>query len=971
MRVRLARLSCVVRFVLVVLLWAGYGSAGAAERAYVVLASYSEIEGARAELERLAKLIPEALTIARAEQTDRTLYRVVAGPFLAARDARGFVQEAGDAGVHDAWILREAIASPATLADGLAASSGATTKATGRPPPEAPGFSTLAGKSTRQREATAARRDRADVSTVDEPPTRLALVVPPALDRSISRFPGAEQGDILGVHPTFDIPRFKERELQLRIDGRLDEAVWASVPGYDNMHVIEPDTLADPPLKTRTQFFYTDRGLYVGMWNEQDPDTLVARLSSRDAMLLNRDGNAITLDTSGEGRYGYWFGVNLGGSLMDGTVLPERQFRTNWDGPWDGASEEVDTGWTAEYFLPWSMMNMPEQREGQREMAFYTSRKVAYLDERWAWPALPMTQPKFMSTLQRFRLEGVNPRQQYTVYPYVSATWDDIANDMTYKVGGDIFWRPTSNFQLSTTLAPDFGQVESDDVIINLTAFETFFPEKRPFFLEGFEIFIASPRAQFRGAGGAPTTLINTRRIGANARLPAIPADAEFSVVELNKATELYGAAKVVGQSGRLRYGVLAAFEEDQRFRGRRNDQDFRLDQDGRDFGAARLLYEDNQGGAYRALGWLGTIVRHPEQDASVQSIDYHYLSPRGKWKLDGQSMFSQVDAQKDGFGSFIDLGYVPRQGIRHSLALDHFDDNLDVNDFGFIRRNDTINFLYMFDWTEPNVARFKERRTNIFLSQEHNTRGRAVRSGLFLRQFFTLYNLSRVRLEFDWFPPRWDDTTSRGNGDFRIEERGVFTASYTSDSSRKLFYELGVERRGEEIGGTQYSYNTVISYRPSDRFSASLALRYRDRDGWLVHTTGRNLTTYQAEEWQPRLDMDFFFSSKQQLRFSLQWNGIKAFEDEFFQVPLDDGSLEARIKDPSDPTENFAISELNLQIRYRWEIAPLSDLFIVYTKNGDLDNPLGESFTSLAQEAFTRPLAEQLVVKLRYRFGT
>ena len=131
-----------------------------------------------------------------------------------------------------------------------------------------------------------------------------------------------------GEDVDINIPEFAKDQFNMRIDGRLDEAVWQQVPGYDNMLVMDPDTLADPRYKTDARFFYTEEGLYVGVYMQQPPETLIARLSSRD-LFINRDAVGITLDTSGEGLYGYWFSVNLGGSVMDGKVAAERQFSGN------------------------------------------------------------------------------------------------------------------------------------------------------------------------------------------------------------------------------------------------------------------------------------------------------------------------------------------------------------------------------------------------------------------------------------------------------------------------------------------------------------------------------------------------------------------------------------------------------------------------------------------------------------------
>jgi len=284
----------------------------------------------------------------------------------------------------------------------------------------------------------------------------------------------------LGVDATetpMAIQKLDHQTAGIKIDGKLDESTWQQVNWYNNMVVVEPDTLVDSPWDTRVRMFYTPEGLYLGVWCKQDPETLVSRLSSRDRF-ISRDDVSFTLDPSGTGLYGYWFAVNLGGSLVDGTVLPERQFSNQWDGPWKGAAAELEDGWSAEMFLPWSMMTMPEADGGNREMGFYVSRRIAHKDERVGWPALPRTKGVFMSQLQKISLEGISPKQQFTFYPFAAATYNRVAAHDSYKAGFDVFWRPTSNLQLTATVNPDFGNVESDDIDVNLTSFETFFPEK-------------------------------------------------------------------------------------------------------------------------------------------------------------------------------------------------------------------------------------------------------------------------------------------------------------------------------------------------------------------------------------------------------------------------------------------------------------------------------------------------------------
>ena len=233
---------------------------------------------------------------------------------------------------------------------------------------------------------------------------------------------------------------------------------------------------------------------------EQPVDTLVERLSSRDEM-INRDEMGVTIDSSGIGLYGNFFRLALGGSKIDGKISPERNLTSQWDGPWIGETVVTEDGWSGEMFIPWSALSMPGGSE-ERQIAIAIFRKVAYMDELYSWPALPYSQPRFISAFEPVVLEGVNPKQQWEIYPYVSATSDEIRNEADGRGGIDVAWRPSSNLQLTATVNPDFGSIESDDVVVNLTAYETFFPEKRLFFLEGNEVFVTSPRSNPRSSTG-------------------------------------------------------------------------------------------------------------------------------------------------------------------------------------------------------------------------------------------------------------------------------------------------------------------------------------------------------------------------------------------------------------------------------------------------------------------------------------
>ena len=776
-----------------------------------------------------------------------------------------------------------------------------------------------------------------------------------------------------------DLPFFDHADVDITVDGKLHEPLWQSIPAQEDMVVIEPDTLEPASRATRLRLFNTERGLYIAAEMEQDPSTLFRRLSGRDSR-VNRDSINVTLDTSGEGRYGFWFGVGLGDSLSDGTVLPERKFANEWDGPWRGASAITDTGWSAELFIPWGTVSMP-QASDRRNMGIYVSRKVAYLDERWAWPALPSTRPKFMSDLAPIALRNVRPRQQYNLYPFVSTTRDEIDDETRYKTGADIFWRPSSNLQFNATVNPDFGGIESDNVVINLSATEVFFPEKRLFFQEGQDLFNATARAdpRSRGVGNTspPYTLLNTRRIGARARTPELPAGATLPLREELEPVDLYGALKLTGQAGKWRYGFLGASEKDKTFDALDAIGDtLEIEQTGSDYGVMRLLYEDADSGPYRSIGLLSTTAQHTERDAHTHGVDVRYLTTGGKLDIDGQIMMSDIEGEPNGYGGFLDFEYVPEQGRRFRVGLEHLDEHLDINDLGFLSRNDWTRVRSAYTRTRSNLgwASSNEFDARGFVSRNHE--GEFLGGGLFLANRLWTNDRAAWTLRLGHQLPGVDDLNSFGNGSYRIEERTQASVNYQSPSAQPLFWGAGVEVTEENLGGNTVNLQFSATWRPFGRFNTRVDLGYSRRHGWLLHQEDRNFTTFNATQWQVRYRLEYFLNARHQLSANLQWVGVRADEEDFFLIPQQVGDLIPTSK-PAGPSDDFSLSDLVMQVRYRWELAPLSDLFIVYSRGADLSFTTASQraetsgFDDLFDAAWREPILNQLVVKLRYRFGS
>ena len=468
--------------------------------------------------------------------------------------------------------------------------------------------------------------------------------------------------------------------------------------------------------------------------------------------------------------------------------------------------------------------------------------------------------------------------------------------------------------------------------------------------------------------------MLHTRRIGSAPLRPDVPDDVVLDASEFRRPSDVLGALKATGQQGAFRFGLLGAAEDAGEFQALDAEgAAMTLTSPGRDYGAARLLYEHANGG-YQALGWMSTAVTHPSREAYVHAVDGHFVSPGGTWTADAQVLQSEVDGGERGAGGIVDINFMPSKGQRHMLSVDVFDDKVDVRDMGYLRRNDLRKFRYRYRFSRSGMERLREVRTYLFTTGAWNGVGRMVGAGLGVDQRLTLTNLSQLRFTGDLMPRQYDDWSSPGRA-FRVGDQWNTEVRYESDPSRRISWILRHLWGEEELGDATRRTQGFVTWRPSDRLTMNLGVGVRDRDAWLLHRGSGRFVAYEAEELAPNLDFDFFLTARQHFRLALQWVAIKADGQRAFMAPDSAGDLVPQAA-PDHASDDFALSRMNFQLRYRWELAPLSDLFVVYTTNaglsGDGDSEyLRHDYSRMFSDTWEETLGEQLVVKLRYRLGS
>ena len=345
----------------------------------------------------------------------------------------------------------------------------------------------------------------------------------------------------------------------VRLDGRLDEAVWSQAPPVYDFVQKEPTEGGSPSDRIEVKFLFDDDALYVGarMWSRA-PSAIQAPLSRRDSV-AQAERFFVALDTYLDHRTAYGFGVTASGVRIDTFYASDNADTEDpgFDPVWEARASVDSTGWTAELWIPFSQLRFSES--AQQVWGLNVGRLIPTSNEEDYWVAIPRTQTAWASRFGELRgLDGIRPRRRLEVLPYVSsgATMNgdrDLANpfddgrNMTAHTGADAKVGLGSNLTLDLTVNPDFGQVEADPAEVNLTAFETIFPEKRPFFTEGAGLMNLAVSSGFN--------LFNSRRIGAR---PLGPASGDY--VDYPQVSTILSAAKVTGRTSRgTSIGALAA----------------------------------------------------------------------------------------------------------------------------------------------------------------------------------------------------------------------------------------------------------------------------------------------------------------------------------------------------------------------------------------------------------------------------
>ena len=508
------------------------------------------------------------------------------------------------------------------------------------------------------------------------------------------------------------------------IDGRDDDDVWRTGPVITEFREDRPVEGAEPPLRTEARVAYDARNLYVFVRAfDPHPDSVVRRLARRDSD-VESDWITVYVDSYHDRRTGYRFSVNAAGVKRDRVLYNDGDEDDAWDGVWEAATRVDSLGWTAEIRVPLSQLRYPVR--SANTFGFSVRRWISRYTAEVSWPLYRVSRPGTASQMGEVTgLTGLASPRRVELTPYVVTKNITVPEGSAFgrsqrmTMGGDLKYAVASNLTLNATMNPDFGQVEADPSVLNLGAFETFFRERRPFFVEGTGLFQLPVNCFIVNDCNTGEGLFYSRRIG---RAPQLVD--QYTPVDTPAAAAIVGAAKLSGRlSHGLSLGLLDAVTE------RVSDRGVTLEP-ATNYGVVRARQdlrggESNVGllvtGVNRALdSWSEPYLR---REAYVGALDFLHRFPGKRYQLSGEVDLSRVagspaailatqegevhyyqrpdggrtvDPKRTGLtGDAEEFRFAKFGGERtlFETAVGRRSPGFEINDLGFLRRADEENW--------------------------------------------------------------------------------------------------------------------------------------------------------------------------------------------------------------------------------------------------------------------------------------
>lgn len=764
----------------------------------------------------------------------------------------------------------------------------------------------------------------------------------------------------------------------IKIDGKLKEPAWMNAEPATGFIQYNPYNGAKPSFQTTVKILYDHTALYVGaMMYDPSPDSIFRELGLRDSDHLNADFFSADFAPYNDGLNAFSFMVTASGVQIDSKISESDEDDNTWDAVWESTVDIFDSGWMVEIRIPYSALRFSKTAGQIWGVNFF--RNIQRYREVSVWNFVDVSKSGVLTQMGKLSgLTGIQPPVRLSFMPYVSGYLDKNASETkwssNFNYGLDLKYGLNESFTLDMTLIPDFGQVQSDDQIYNLTPYEVFYEEKRPFFTEGTELFQKGNIFYSRRIGDRPERYFNVYE----------ELNEHEMVKENPEKSNLINATKLSGRTRKgLGIGVFNAMTSVTRATVKDTIQQTEREFNTQGFTNYNMLVFDQnlKNNSYVSLYNTNVLYGGDDKSANVTGTEFNLKNKENRFAVSGRFNLSQQYELKASpyLGHSYEAGLAKISGnFRASVRQTSISDRYDPNDMGYLQRNNLYSnqmtlqynlyqpfgkFLYWYNSVSIEHNMLYAPRTFTDLSIDFSTRFNTVKhltvslnGGIFPRNNFDYFE-PRVPGRYFTRPPSWnlygwispdyrkDFVVDLSAGYYNLPDYEQYTYWF------KINPRIRFSQRLMVLPGFSYT---------KDIHSIGYVNDSLDHSGTPVIIMGRrNLNTMIAT-----LQANFILTLKQALSIRLRHYWLSADYDKYYNL-MDNGG----ISENSYPkNHDFSYNIFNVDLSYSWEFAPGSHMSLVWKNN--IETYLPEyvfNYSDNFRETFDSPAGNSFSVKVLY----
>ncbi len=632
-----------------------------------------------------------------------------------------------------------------------------------------------------------------------------------------------------------------------RLDGRFGDDMWNRADAIGDFVQEDPDNMAPPTERTTIRVAYDDRYVYVAVEMLMQDPSLVRDGLGRRGSAPPSDRIQICFDTAHDHQNAYIFEANASGVQNDFVLVDDTRFNNDYEAVWEVATVRSMQGWNAEFRIPFSQMRFPAAPGDHTVWGFNVRREIFSRGESDWWIAKPRGAQGVVSRYGHLVFDSrLTPPRRLEITPYTLGQVEAKSGASASGVGNaglDLRLGLGSSATLSATVNPDFGQVEADPSVLNLSVFETFFPEKRPFFLEDSQTFVLQ-------YGQFPD--FYSRRIGQTPDHFALTSSE--TLVRKPDQTTILGAAKLTGKTSRWVYGGLTAVTsreygtvdakmDDAATGAQIVRRERKLIEPRAVYSVGRL--QRNVLGGTSTIGVIGTsVVREKDLDATLVGIDGTLRRDSNRLNINGHIVGTRApvkDVIRNGFAGALNANY-SRKYFGAFTHVDHFDPLFRNADLGFLfsRANKSdVDGGVSFAQPDPRGL-FRSVFVNVYGGRDWTNEGLVIGKwlGMFSNQNYL--NFWRTFFSVQRNFPRFDDLDTRGGPPIYSPPNTFLNTGFNSDSRKQWGYGFRFSGARDDVGGWWFVLAPDARLQFSQRLLGSVGVEYTsasDSAQWIKNT--------------------------------------------------------------------------------------------------------------------------------------